>query len=73
MLRAAEDRPGATSAELATVSGVQINTLHTLLGRLVKSGELKKETLPTGRTGYALNHAQPQAPADPPPAGGDQT
>ena len=73
VLRAAEDRPGATSAELATVSGVQANTLHTLLGRLVKSGELKKETLPTGRTGYALNHAQPQAPADPPPASGDPT
>lgn len=71
VLRAAEDRPGATSAELATVSGVQANTLHTLLGRLVKSGELKKETLPTGRTGYALSRAQPEAPADSPPASGD--
>ena len=71
VLRAAEDRPGATSAELATISGVQANTLHALLARLVKSGELQKETLPTGRTGYALAQAQPEAPADAPPAAGD--
>jgi hypothetical protein len=50
VLQAAEDRPGATSAELATIFGVQANTLHALLARLVKSGELQKETLPTGRT-----------------------
>ena len=71
VLRAAEDRPGATSAELATISGVQANTLHALLARLVKSGELQKETLPTNRTGYALAHAQPEASADTPPAAGD--
>ena len=39
MLRAAEDRPGATSAELATVSGVQGGSLHALLAHPVKSGE----------------------------------
>jgi hypothetical protein len=71
VLRAAQDRPGATSAELATISGVQANTLHALLARLVKSGELQKETLPTGRTGYALGHAQAEAAADIPPAAGD--
>jgi hypothetical protein len=58
VLRAAEDRPGATSAELATTSGVQGGTLHALLARLVKSGELQKETLPTGRAGYARTPAQ---------------
>jgi hypothetical protein len=68
VLQAAEERPGATSAELATVSGVQGNTLHALLARLVKSGELQKQTLPTGRIGYTLGHAQPRASADPPAA-----
>lgn len=59
VLRAAQDRPGATSTELATMSGVQANTLHALLARLVKSGELQKQTLPNGRTGYSLGHGQP--------------
>ncbi len=71
VLAAAHDRPGATSAELATVSGVQSGTLHPLLARLVKNGELQTETLPTGRTGYAIGPAQPEAPADAPPAPGD--
>jgi len=71
VLRAAEDRPGATSAQLATVSGVQGGTLHALLARLVKSGELQKEALPTGRIGYALVQSQPNAPADPAPAADD--
>lgn len=59
VLRAASERPGATSAELAAVSSVEPNTLSGLLGRLVKAGELQTRALPTGRTGYAL--------ADPPP------
>jgi DNA-binding IclR family transcriptional regulator len=54
VLRAVEDRAGATSAELAAVSGVERNTLYGLLARLVKEGELQTRTLPTGRTGYAL-------------------
>jgi hypothetical protein len=58
VLRAIEDRPGATSAELATASAVRGGTLHALLARLVKSGELQKETLPTGRAGYARTPAQ---------------
>ncbi len=40
VLRAAQDRPGATSAELATLSGVQPGTLQALLARLVRNGEL---------------------------------
>ena len=54
VLAAVRDRPGATSAELASVSGVERNTLYGLLARLVKEGELKTCELPTGRTGYAL-------------------
>ena len=71
MLRAAQERPGATSAELATLSGVQGGTLQPLLARLVKNGELQKQTLPTGRTGYAMGPTPPEAPADAPPAAGD--
>ena len=73
VLQAAENRPGATSAELATVSGVERNTLNALLARLVNSGELQTEALPTGRTGYALGHAQAGASAGSPPAAGDTT
>jgi hypothetical protein len=63
VLRAAQERPGATSAELAAVSGVEQNTLNALLARLVKSGELQTLALPTGRTGYALGEqAAPSAP-----------
>jgi hypothetical protein len=56
VLSAVRDRPGATSAELAHVSGVERNTLYALLARLVKEGELEASTLPTGRTGYALKN-----------------
>jgi hypothetical protein len=47
VLRAASERPGATSGELAGVSGVEPNTLSGLLGRLVKAGELQTRALPT--------------------------
>lgn len=73
VLRAVEDRPGATSAELVTASGVQASTVHALLARLVESGELQKETLPTGRAGYALVHAPPDVSAGSAPAAGDAT
>jgi hypothetical protein len=65
VLRAAQERPGATGAELAAVSGVERNTLNALLARLVKSGELQTLALPTGRTGYALG--KQAAPSAPPP------
>jgi hypothetical protein len=64
VLRAAQQRPGATGAELAAVSGVERNTLNALLARLVKSGELQTRPLPTGRTGYALSE---QAASSAPP------
>lgn len=71
VLRAVSDRPGATSAELAAVSGVGRNTLNGLLARLVKVGELQTRALPTGRTGYALGAAQSAASAGAVPAVGE--
>ena len=66
-LRAVQERPGATAAELAVVSGVERNTLNAVLARLVKSGELLTRALPTGRTGYAIGE-QAEPPPSPPPA-----
>ena len=60
VLQAVKDRPGATSAELASVSGVDRNTLYGLLARLVKEGELQTRSLPTGRTGYARAEPRPE-------------
>jgi DNA-binding MarR family transcriptional regulator len=66
VLRAVENRPGATSSELAAVSGIKPSTLYTLLARLVKHGDLQTHTLPTGRSGYAIRDtsaAQTDQPA----------
>ena len=52
VLEAVRDRPGASSAELAAVSGVERNALYGVLRRLVKDGEVHMRELPTGRTGY---------------------
>jgi hypothetical protein len=60
VLGALKDRPGATSAELSNVSGVDRNTLYGLLARLVKDGALQTHSLPTGRTGYSLAEPRPQ-------------
>ena len=72
VLRAVEDRPGATSAELASVSGVERNTLYGLLARLVKDGEVQTSELPTGRTGYARAKRGP-ADSSSSEAAGDET
>ncbi len=63
VLRAVSERPGATKAELAAVSGVEPNTLSVLIGRLIKAGELQARALPTGRAGYALADTPPAQPA----------
>jgi len=67
VLRAVAGRPGATSSELASVSGVKPNTLYALLTRLVKDGELQTQSLPTGRTGYAIGETR-AGRSDQPPA-----
>jgi hypothetical protein len=63
VLRVLDERPGVSVAELAAASGVQRPVLYTLLKTLEQRGEIAKEPLPGGSTGY--RHA-PQAPNDPP-------
>src|SRR4051794_7130212 len=46
--RALQERPGATSGELSTVSGVEGNTLYGVLRALTGSGEAVKTELPGG-------------------------
>ncbi len=62
VLRAAQERPGASAAELAAVSKVDRNTLYALLARLVKARELQTRKVPTGRAGYVLGDATPDKP-----------
>jgi hypothetical protein len=73
VLRAASQRPGATSAELAAVSGVEANTLSGLNRRLVKAGELQQRELPTGRTGYAIADTPPAQSSGAGSAGADDS
>ena len=44
MLRAVQDHPGATSAPLVTVSGVERNTIYGLMARWSHDGELQTST-----------------------------
>ncbi len=62
VLRVLEERPGVSVAELASASGVQRTVLYTLLKTLEQRGEVAKEQLPGGTTGYRL---APPTPADP--------
>jgi IclR helix-turn-helix domain len=61
VLRALEERPGASASELAAASGVGRTVLYGLLNRLVEAGEVAKEELPGGATGYRLTRAEPTA------------
>src|SRR3954468_14016047 len=45
VLRALEERPGASASELAAASGVARTALYPLLNRLAESGEVVKEQL----------------------------
>jgi hypothetical protein len=75
VLRALEERPGASASELAAAAGVNRTVLYGLLNRLVERGEVAKEPLPGGSTGYRLRREAPTAfpsrPADVAPAAGD--
>ncbi len=69
VLRALEERPGASASELATASGVARTVLYGLLNRLIEAGEVAKEELPGGATGYKLLREEATAfPAPEPPA-----
>jgi len=61
VLRALEERPGASASELATASGVARPALYGVLNRLIEAGEVAKEELPGGATGYKLLRQEPTA------------
>jgi len=61
VLRALEERPGASASELAAASGVDRTALYPLLNRLAERGEVAKEQLPGGATGYRLLREEPTA------------
>jgi|SRR4051794_24493712 sugar-specific transcriptional regulator TrmB len=48
------ERPGASASELSTASGVARPVLYALLKTLEERGELTKEDLPGGASGYRL-------------------
>jgi hypothetical protein len=54
VLRLLDDRPGVGVSELAGATGVKKPVLYALLARLLQEGEVVKEALPSGSTGYAL-------------------
>src|SRR4051812_17717193 len=62
------ERPGVSVAELAYASGVGRTGLYGLLRTLEQRGEVAKEQLPGGTTGYRL---APPAPAEPTTAAPD--
>jgi hypothetical protein len=62
VLRVLGDRPGVSVAELSSASGVARPVLYSLLKTLEQRGEIAKEQLPGGSTGYRL---APEVPAEP--------
>src|SRR5262245_29901159 len=54
VLRAVDERPGASAAELAAASGVKGGVLYALLRGLVERDELVKQNLPSSSAGYSL-------------------
>jgi hypothetical protein len=61
------ERPGVSARELAAASRVGGGTLYALLRTLAERGEIEKQQLPSGHTGYALtNPATTAAPSGAP-------
>ena len=48
------ERPGVGVSELSAAAGVARPALYALLARLTEQGEIVKELLPAGSTGYSL-------------------
>jgi hypothetical protein len=67
VLRVVEQRPGVSVAELASASSVGRTVLYGLLRRLEEQGEVAKEQLPGGSTGYRLSSPPSAEPASAPP------
>src|SRR4051794_33735478 len=55
VLRVLSERPGVGATELSAASGVAKPVLYNLLKTLEERGEVVKEQLPGGSTGYRLN------------------
>jgi hypothetical protein len=68
------ERPGVSVRELAAASGVTGGTLYALLRTLAERGEIARQELPSGHTGYTLA-ASPTtaAPSGAPPRTADET
>jgi DNA-binding IclR family transcriptional regulator len=62
VLRVLGERPGVSVAELSSAAGVAKPVLYNLLETLEQRGEIAREQLPGGSTGYRLAS---QAPAEP--------
>ncbi|MEA2320873.1 MAG: hypothetical protein QOD81_723 [Solirubrobacteraceae bacterium] len=65
VLRALDERPGASVSELATTSGVPKTVLYGVLRTLVHRGEAQTRELPSGRTGYVRSASTAPADASP--------
>jgi hypothetical protein len=68
VLRVLGERPGVSATELSGAAGVERPVLYALLTRLAERGEIVKESLPGGSTGYSLPR-EPSAfpePKEPP-------
>jgi DNA-binding IclR family transcriptional regulator len=68
VLKVLGERPGVGAAELSTASGVTKAVLYSLLKTLAQRGEILRERLPGGATGYRLAPSQPQAQSQQPAA-----
>jgi hypothetical protein len=66
-LRAIGEHPGASVAELIPATGISRGVLYALLDRLTEHGEIVRQSLPGGRTGYLLAAAPaPKTPTGEP-------
>jgi hypothetical protein len=58
------ERPGVSASDLASASGAARTVLYALLKRLEQSGEVAREQMPGGTTGYRLATARRGPPRD---------
>ncbi|MBE2319086.1 helix-turn-helix domain-containing protein [Solirubrobacter sp. CPCC 204708] len=62
ILKAVDERPGASATEIADVTNISRAVTYNTLAKLVEQGRLEKAELPGGQTGY-----KPATPAEPQP------
>ncbi|RKQ91453.1 hypothetical protein C8N24_1275 [Solirubrobacter pauli] len=62
ILKAVDERPGASASEIADVAKIARPVTYNTLAKLVEQGRLEKTDLPGGQTGY-----KPATPAEPEP------